>query len=65
MRIAELRIVNFRGVREGTIRFKKHPILVGPNNCGKTTVVEALALLLGRDRLVRELTEHATSPRVE
>lgn len=58
MRIAQLQIVNFRGIREGKIRFKKYPILVGPNNCGKTTVVEALALLLGRDRLVRELTEH-------
>jgi putative ATP-dependent endonuclease of the OLD family len=33
-------------------------VLVGPNNSGKTTVVEALALLFGRDRLVRRLTEH-------
>ena len=33
-------------------------MLVGPNNSGKTTIIEALALLFGRDRLVRHLTEH-------
>ena len=58
MRIAALKIENFRGVRVGFIRFGKHPVLVGDNNTGKTTLVEALALVLGRDRLVRELTEH-------
>ena len=36
----------------------RHSVLVGPNNSGKTTVIEALALLFGRDRLVRRLTEH-------
>jgi putative ATP-dependent endonuclease of OLD family len=33
-------------------------VFVGSNNVGKTTVIEALALLFGRDRLVRVLTEH-------
>ncbi|WP_223251996.1 AAA family ATPase [Paracoccus mutanolyticus] len=33
-------------------------MLVGANNCGKTTVIEALALLFGRDRMIRQLTEH-------
>ena len=33
-------------------------MLIGPNNSGKTTIIEALALVLGRDRLVRSLTEH-------
>lgn len=58
MRVATLRIENFRGVRAGFVRFGKHPVLVGDNNTGKTTLIEALTLLLGRDRLVRELTEH-------
>lgn len=58
MHIAELRIANFRGVKSGFVRFDKHTALVGPNNCGKTTVAEALALLFGRDRLVKALTEH-------
>jgi putative ATP-dependent endonuclease of the OLD family len=58
LRVSDLRIENFRGIRNGSVRFKKHTMLVGPNNAGKTTIIEALALLLGRDRLVRELTEH-------
>lgn len=58
MRVATLKIENFRGVRAGSVRFGKHPVLVGDNNTGKTTIIEALTLLLGRDRLVRELTEH-------
>lgn len=58
MRVATLKIENFRGVRTGFVRFGKHPVLVGDNNTGKTTIIEALTLLLGRDRLVRELTEH-------
>ena len=38
--------------------FQDFSTFVGPNNCGKTTIAEALALVLGRDRLVRTLTEH-------
>nr|WP_242463496.1 ATP-binding protein [Rhodothalassium salexigens] len=53
-----LEIENFRGISSGTIKFHDHSVLIGPNNSGKTTVVEALALVLGRDRLVRNLTEH-------
>lgn len=58
MRLAALRIERFRGILIGEVRFQRHTVLVGPNNCGKTTIIEALALLFGRDRLVRELTEH-------
>jgi hypothetical protein len=58
MQVAELQIENFRGIRTGRVRFGKHTVLVGPNNSGKTTIIEALALLFGRDRLVRPLTEH-------
>jgi putative ATP-dependent endonuclease of OLD family len=58
MEIASLKIENFRGVRNGMIRFSPHTVLVGANNCGKTTVIEALALLFGRDRMIRQLTEH-------
>ncbi len=58
MQIFDLRIENFRGVRTGYVRFGPHTVFVGPNNCGKTTVIEALALLFGRDRLIRNLTEH-------
>jgi len=40
------------------VQFGRHPVLVGDNNTGKTTLIEALTLVLGRNRLVRELTEH-------
>lgn len=58
MQIHRLKISGLRGVQNADITFGKHSVLVGPNNNGKTTIVEALALLLGRDRLVRRLTEH-------
>lgn len=58
MRVSNLKIENFRGIRTGFVRFGKHPVFVGDNNTGKTTLIEALTLLLGRERLVRELTEH-------
>lgn len=58
MRVSSLKIENFRGIRDGFVRFNKHAVLIGDNNAGKTTLIEALALLLGRDRLIRELTEH-------
>lgn len=58
MKIARLDIEGFRGIQSGKILFGDFTVLIGSNNSGKTTVVEALALLLGRDRLVRSLTEH-------
>jgi putative ATP-dependent endonuclease of OLD family len=58
MQISELKIDGFRGVKNARLRLSSHNVLIGPNNCGKTTVIEALALLFGRDRLIRELTEH-------
>lgn len=58
MKVVLLEIENFRGVSFGKVQFREHSVLIGPNNSGKTTVVEALALVLGRDRLVRNLTEH-------
>jgi len=58
MKINQLKIQNFRGIKEGTICFDDHTVLVGANNVGKTCVIEALTLLFGRDRLIRSLSEH-------
>jgi len=58
MYIYRLKISGLRGVQSADITFGKHSVLVGPNISGKTTIIEAMALLLGRDRLVRRLTEH-------
>jgi energy-coupling factor transporter ATP-binding protein EcfA2 len=51
-------IEGLRGANSADIQLSPHSVLIGPNNSGKTTIIEALALLLGRDRLVRRLTEH-------
>jgi len=58
MHITRLKISGFRGVRSADIVLGRHAVLVGANNTGKTTIIEALALLFGRDRLVRRLAEH-------
>lgn len=58
MRIVSLSISNFRGIKSGHILFRKHTVLVGANNTGKSTIIEALTLLFGRDKLIRELSEH-------
>jgi len=58
MHIARLRISGFRGIRQADIRLVKNSILVGPNGCGKSTIIDAISLALGRTRMVRSLTEH-------
>ena len=51
MQVARIHIENFRGVKNTTLDFTKHAVLLGDNNTGKTTVLEALDLALGPDRL--------------
>jgi putative ATP-dependent endonuclease of the OLD family len=58
MIVSKLEIHGFTGIQRGEIALQQFTALIGPNNCGKTTITEALALVLGRDRLVRPLTEH-------
>ena len=46
MRVSRLRVEGFRGIRTmGWLELGKFNILVGPNNSGKTTILEALSLL--------------------
>jgi len=58
MYIARLRISGFRGIQEADIRLTEQAVLVGPNGCGKSTLIDALSLALGRTKMVRSLTEH-------
>lgn len=51
MQVARIHIENFRGIKDTTLDFTKHAVLLGDNNTGKTTVLEALDLALGPDRL--------------
>lgn len=60
MRVRRLTIQNFRGVDHGTVDFLGHTLPVGGNNVGKSTVCEALDLVLGPERLSRRpvIDEH-------
>lgn len=53
MRVCRLTIENFRGVSKAELYFSGHTLLIGGNNVGKSTVCEALDLVLGPDRLNR------------
>lgn len=60
MRACRLKIANFRGIKAATLLLPKHGVLIGDNNTGKTTILEALDLVLGADRLNRQppIDEH-------
>lgn len=51
MKISRLTITNFRGVSKSTLYFDGHTLLIGPNNVGKSTLCEAIDLVIGPDRL--------------
>jgi len=57
MRICQLELRHFRGVEHGAIALPEHAVLLGANNAGKSTIVEALALLFGRERMVSPISD--------
>ncbi|MBI3090063.1 MAG: AAA family ATPase [Candidatus Tectomicrobia bacterium] len=60
MRVRRLTIQNFRGISSGVVDFARDTLLVGGNNAGKSTVCEALDLVLGPERLYHRpvINEH-------
>src|SRR5262249_4239754 len=54
MKIVSLEIENFRAIRSAKILLDGHTLLIGANNVGKSTICEALDLVLGADRLNRQ-----------
>jgi putative ATP-dependent endonuclease of OLD family len=56
MKIERIRICNFRTVKTLELFPGKHCVLLGPNNTGKTTVLEALNLLLNPEFSMRSTT---------
>lgn len=60
MRVARLTIEKYRGIKKAVILLPKHGVFIGDNNTGKTTILEALDLVLGPDRLNRKppIDEH-------
>lgn len=60
MQVRRLKMSNFRSIASGQVMFGGHTVLIGGNSVGKSTVCEALDLLLGPDRLSRTnaINEH-------
>jgi putative ATP-dependent endonuclease of OLD family len=57
VRIVQCTIQNFRGIQDGTITVPEHGVIFGPNNVGKSTIIEALALALGREQMTQPLSD--------
>lgn len=53
MKIARVKIANFRSIKSAELHFDGHCLIVGPNNVGKSTICEAIDLVLGPDRISR------------
>lgn len=53
MKVLQLQISNFRGISSGVINLQGHTLLVGDHGSGKTTICDALRLILGMDTLKR------------
>jgi len=53
MKIYSIAIENFRGIRSAKLILPDHAVLIGDNNTGKSSVLEAIDLVLGPDRLSR------------
>ena len=47
MRVARIEIENFRGIKQAKLLFPKHGVLIGDNNTGKTTILEAIRASFG------------------
>lgn len=60
MQLKRINIKNFRGISQSELLFAGHTVLIGDNNAGKSSVFEALDLVLGPDRLSRSpvIDEH-------
>lgn len=48
MKLRELQIHNFRGILDQVIDVKDYTLLVGPNNSGKSTVIDAIRAFYGK-----------------
>ena len=60
MRIRRVNISNFRGIKSASVLIQGNTVFVGDNNSGKSTILEAIDLVMGPDRLSRHpiIDEH-------
>lgn len=53
MKIYSVSIENFRGIKSAKLVLPDHAVFIGDNNTGKSSILEAIDLVLGPDRLSR------------
>jgi putative ATP-dependent endonuclease of OLD family len=53
VKVREITVKNFRGIKSGQVLLDGHTLLVGGNSIGKSTLCEGLDLVLGPERLYR------------
>ena len=60
VKINKVIIKNFRGIKNAEIDLPRHGVLVGDNNVGKSTILEAIDLVLGPERIRKKpiIDEH-------
>jgi putative ATP-dependent endonuclease of OLD family len=51
--LVRVRVRNFRGIAYGEVHLNGHTAFIGDNNAGKSTLLEAVDLVLGPERLSR------------
>ena len=50
MQVEEITIHNFRSIPDATIRVGDYGLLIGPNNAGKSNVVDGLRIFYEKQR---------------
>jgi len=54
MKIKEVAIHNFRSIKDLTFRLNDYSLLIGPNNSGKTNIIDALRLFYEKEKFDSE-----------
>src|SRR5437763_1843923 len=47
MNLRSVELENFRGVKSAQVSFDSKTVLIGENDCGRSSIMEAIALALG------------------
>ena len=50
MKISQVQIHNFRGILDESFELQDYTLLVGPNNAGKSTVMDAIRAFYEKDK---------------